>query len=414
MRRYIDVLANKVVIRLPVDFWILLGPSSLIGFGDIIRTITLSWVLISDFNNSALLSILLIANAIAKISAPLLVGTLINSRNQRYILFLCLIVGLSATCLMLLLFSEPIFPYILPFLEFLISSAGMGFIVARQSLLRGILRDKQKDCAAGYLRASYYSTGIIAPVMAGVLLTTNQPVYAILLNASFFMTALFFVLFFREPEKRKPANEILYQGLIEKIYFVITFYKKNPKVRNGLVYFALTNFALSPLGMIVPIFVNRAFGFGPVALGFSEVALGIGAIIGALSAAMIKDWSLSNASGILAVLFTIIFACGHLGENWFYLFVFALFGIGMNIAIFGAKVDSLFMKDIPRELYPKIIGVQSMIVGLAFPLGLIMSGLLFQTQENFLYLPFCSALIAIVGMGLLHMSSKATSNVELA
>lgn len=408
------MLLYKRQTGLPIDFWMLLGPSSLIALGDIIRIITFSWVLVNNYENSVLLSVFLVANAVAKITAPLVAGALINTRNLRYVLFLSLSVGLISTCIVLILFSEPIFPYILPFLEFMIAAAGMIFIIARQSLLRDILLHEQKDRAVAYLRASNYSTGIVSPVVAGVLLSTNQPVYSLFLNAGVFLFAIIFVFFVQKQKERQLSEMAPYVGLNEKMSFILDFYKDNPKVRNGLLYFALTNFAMSPLGVIVPVFVNKAFGLGPGALGGSEFAIGIGAVIGALCATRVIRWSLSKASGILAVLFTIISVCGYFGENWFYLFVLALFGIGINIAIFGAKIDGLFMKDIPREIYPKIIGIQSMIVGSVFPLGLVVSGMFIKLQDNYIVLPFISAIIAMVGTGLLYSFSRNTSKVKLA
>lgn len=398
---------------LPAHFWQLLLPSGLISFADILRLVALSWILVSDFRNAALLSFLLIANAVAKITAPLLVGSLINPDNRRRILFSSLIAGFIASCFVLLLVAERRYIYLLPFLEFLIAAAGAGFLVARQSLLRDVLADEQKTTAAGYLRASTYSTRIIAPAIAGLLLATGRPINTILASTAFFFLAFLAVLFFRYREHNVATPAATERGLAKRILFAIAFYRSNPRIRDGLIYFALTNLVLSPLGVTIPLFIERTFKAGPFALGLAETALGLGAVSGALIAARIKDHSLSNAAGYLAVLFFVVFVCAHLGAMGYYVFVAALFGIGVNVAVFGAKIDGLFMKDIPSATYPKIVGIQSMMGGAAFPLGLIVSTFFLVDEGDFLYLPLFSTVAALVGMGILRLLGKGPLDVAV-
>ncbi|MCD9231304.1 hypothetical protein [Ralstonia pseudosolanacearum] len=87
----------------------------------------------------------------------------------------------------------------------------------------------------------------------------------------------------------------------------------------------------------------------------------------------------------------------------YHLFNLSLFALAMSVAYSGSLIDSLFIRLIPSSLYATVVGVQILLVGVSYPLGLCVSSWFLKSESFVAIIASYNAALALFAFALLQV-----------
>ncbi len=149
-----------------------------------------------------------------------------------------------------------------------------------------------------------------------------------------------------------------------------------PLVKRVLLGFGAVNFFLSPILLVLPLYVKEVLGGGPSLLGLLEASFWIGLLAGTLTS---KWWSWTEnlvriGAVCIAVMGTCLLIPGFIPN--FKLYLAALFATGAALGVNNVKFISLFQGCIPQRFKGRFFALLQAICTASFPLAYFAFGLL--------------------------------------
>lgn len=288
--------------------------------------------------------------------------------------------------------------------EMSLGAAVTGFSISRQMLIQGVLNGEDESLAAGLSRSANYLSKLVVPLFGGLLLTAWAPPYATLVCCGVLAISTWLIASTDTEAPRCAAGSENALTLARRIAMAAACYKREHTPLYVLGFTAVLNFVLSPLSVIMPIYIAALEGAGSAHLGFSESCLGAGAVCGALAYAKLRRCHLPSVAAMTGCGFALLFASVGLASAWRYpLFNAALLIIGACVAFAGSAADALLMSRLPSDTYGRILGVQALVVGAAFPLGLFVASVLLRFTDAFQVIAAYNAGLCLATALVLHL-----------
>jgi len=279
-----------------------------------------------------------------------------------------------------------------------------------QSSTPFLASDKNLDNANGIVAGVGALSGMLGPVLGGLLysLIGLQPLItasAIAFILSAILEMFIWIPFSKQPTNKGMAATIAGDMLTGGRYML----KENPLIAKVLVLAAGINFIMVPvflvgLPFILRIILNsseRQYGLG---MGIMEFSTLLGAV---LAGTLTKKLS-------IPALYRPIFLCGlfllpmalalHPALGFWQAFSILL-GFTALISITATAISifviTAIQKQTPTELQGKIMGIIIAISSSIAPLGVAIYGLLFETFSNSSHIPILIASLLVFALGLL-------------
>ena len=243
---------------------------------------------------------------------------------------------------------------------------------------------------------------------SGLLYTILGAPLLVLANALTYLYAGFTELFIRMPAREEGAEEAARAALHPWHRFRLEFgeglrYLKGERGLLTLVLvYAVLNFLISPVLVILPFFAADYLGLGPAWYGYLMAAFGLGAVLGYLVAGAFPTRGRArelaiNGSLVLQTLLT--FACLYWREPAAELAIFLV--IGITGGLMNVNFSTLIQLRVPPEYMGRVQGLMTTVCAGAMPLGMAVSGFLFDLAGQDVPLMFIasggSSLVAVAG-----------------
>ncbi|MGE5426822.1 MAG: MFS transporter, partial [Methylococcaceae bacterium] len=153
---------------------------------------------------------------------------------------------------------------------------------------------------------------------------------------------------------------------------VVTFIKRTPEVSSVIIYVAIMSFLVLPFTTLTTVFAKDIFHGSAYTLGIIDGTIGLGALMGALFLASLKQGA--NLSKVLAIN-TLIFGIGLTLFSQLTIFPLALFFI--TIGAFGMMSvrtvsNTIIQIHVPNQFRGRIISIYLMTLTMMMPLGSLM------------------------------------------
>jgi MFS family permease len=165
-------------------------------------------------------------------------------------------------------------------------------------------------------------------------------------------------------------NSIL-AGVAEGFHYIRT----SPVIMAILVCFALTNFGMAPLFVLLPTLI-KALESGPSGMALLTTCLAVGGLVGSMiSAAMpnVKRKGVLVTGGMAtASAFTIALA---LAPTMFWATILAAC-VGVSFPLVQVNVNVIYQKLVPTEMQGRVFAVRFFVARCLTPLGVGAAGLL--------------------------------------
>lgn len=355
------------------NFRLFFAGQSVSLMGTWMQKTAVSWVIYSLTQSKFMLGVSVFATLFPTALFSLYGGVVADRYNRYKVLLITQIISLLQATLLTLAI---VFFRQYAVWEIILLSTVLGIIngfdaPARQSMIRDLIKDKANLPNALALNSSMVNLAkLIGPAIAGVVLEKFSDVACFGLNAVSFIPVIFSLLLMRMPKTTNPLKGE--KNLKNEFAEVVTFIKRTPEVSSVIIYVAIMSFLVLPFTTLTTVFAKDIFHGSAYTLGIIDGTIGLGALMGALFLASLKQGA--NLSKVLAIN-TLIFGIGLTLFSQLTIFALALFFI--TIGAFGMMSvrtvsNTIIQIHVPNQFRGRIISIYLMTLTMMMPLGSLM------------------------------------------
>lgn len=234
--------------------------------------------------------------------------------------------------------------------------------------------------ANGRLQASYSTSMVVGPLLAGALAAV-VPVYSLLwVDAASFLVSAGTLLLIRRSfnTDAPPRTSSLRQDVTEGLRYVLG----HPVLRSISLMMALANFVGATVGAEMVLFAKERFAVSNTELGILFAAEGAAAVFFSLAAGRLRRrWSFSlvalgalTLGGVSTVLMAVV-------PLYTLMVAFASLSAGFG-TLFNIQTGSLRQQIVPNHMLGRVVTIAGVLAWSAIPLGSLLGGFLIQASHN--------------------------------
>lgn len=352
------------------NFRLFFAGQSVSLMGTWMQKTAISWVVYSLTGSELMLGISVFVSLMPTALFSLY-GGIVADRYSRYkILLATQVISLLQAILLTLAvaFFETNVVWIIIFLGGVLGVINGFDMPARQSLIRDLIKDKASLPNALALNSSMVNLAkLIGPAIAGVVLEKFSDVACFGLNALSFIPVIVSLLFLKLPPSGMKVK--VEKNLKREFAEAATYIKDTPEISSVLIYVGIVSFLVLPFTTLSPVFAKDIFNGSAYTLGIINGAIGLGAFVGALFLASLKQGT--NLSKVL-VINTLVFGMGLMLFSQIMVLSIALFFI--IVGAFGMMSvrtisNTIVQMHVPNQFRGRVISIYLMILTLMMPIG---------------------------------------------
>ena len=241
----------------------------------------------------------------------------------------------------------------------------------RQSLTFQMVGRRELPNAVALNSGLFNGSRVIGPAIAGLVIAAVGTGICFVLNAVSFLAVLSALAIVRA-EELYPVAKDRSATIVGGLRRAASFAWNDPQLRLILSVVTVVSTVGFNFHVLVPLLAADTLHVGPEGFGLLSATFGLGALVGALATASLRQaswrmFSIGTASfGVLVLLLAPV-------QNA-YLAGFVLFGIGISFTLFTANANSLVQLTAPDHLRGRLIGLYLFaFLGLA-PIGGLFAG----------------------------------------
>jgi DHA3 family macrolide efflux protein-like MFS transporter len=320
-----------------------------------------------------------ISGLIPSMLVGLVAGVLIDRWDRKWVMIVSdLAAGLSSVMILLLYSTGHLQIGYLYLTSAIAGAAGTFQYLAYTASITLMLPKEQYARASGLQSLSQYGSKIGAPIIAGILITIIGISGILLIDIVTFLFAVSTLLFIHVPNPTQTSEAKASRGTFLQEAAVGFRYIFGRPGLLGLLLIILSFSTAESLGypLIVPMILART-GNNELILGTVQSVLGIGGVIGAV---LLTIWG-GPRRKVYGVLVGVALT-GLLGD--------ALMGIGQSlpvwltaaiflevfIPIFYGSYQAIWQSKIGPEVQGRVFAARDLMVNIAQPISMILTGLL--------------------------------------
>lgn len=246
---------------------------------------------------------------------------------------------------------------------------------AYSAAISTMLEKKHFARASALLSVADSASGILAPMIAAILIVTIGIPGIILLDAASFVLAIITLLVVKIPQP--PKTELTKEAsgnLLKEAGFGFRYIFRSPSLLGLQLTFFFGNL-LATFGFIVstPMILARTAN-NATTLGLVQSVGGIGGVLGGL---LISIWGgpKRRIRGVIGGWFLAFAGMALLGfSQGVVLWAAAMFCIGFFLPLVNSSNQAIWQSKIPPEIQGKVFSVRRLIAQLSSPLSMLLAG----------------------------------------
>lgn len=350
------------------NFLFLFIGQSVSFLGDAVVPVALAFALLDLTHSAADLGYVLGAKGIAQVAFLLAGGVIADQVSRRAVMLVSDIVrGAAEAALGILLLTGRPSVWIIGLLAFAQGAAGAAFLPASSALIPSIVRPGNLQRANQLQQVGKAAATVAGPALAGVLIVTASPGWAILLDAASFGVSVILLAAMRidgQPPARRRFLTDLRAGWGE--------FRSRNWLWPMVVAFSLVNLFIGAYSVLGPLASQRYFG-GAAAWATVSTIGGVGSVAGGLLTARLKPRHPLRAGVCAAVMIgfpPLAFAAG-----------LPVPAIAVSAAISGTGVivymscfNSTMQRQVPAASLSRVSSYTWFGALIAYPFGPVIAG----------------------------------------
>jgi len=280
----------------------------------------------------------------------------------------------------------------------------------RQSLTFQMVGRRELPNAVALNSGLFNGSRVIGPAIAGLVIAAVGTGICFVLNAVSFLAVLSALAIVRA-EELYPVAKDRSATIVGGLRRAASFAWNDPQLRLILSVVTVVSTVGFNFHVLVPLLAADTLHVGPEGFGLLSATFGLGALVGALATASLRQaswrmFSIGTASfGVLVLLLAPV-------QNA-YLAGLVLFGIGISFTLFTANANSLVQLTAPDHLRGRLIGLYLFaFLGLA-PIGGLFAGWLADVGGTSLAFAV-AGLTALATIGIANARRTSTADAVAA
>jgi len=351
------------------NFLLLFVGQSVSGLGNALVPVALTFALLDLTHSAADLGYVLGAEAAAQV-VFLLAGGVIADRISRRTVMLAsdVLRGAAEAVLGILLITGRPSVWIIGVLAVVQGVAGAAFLPASSGLVPAVVSPANLQQANQLQQVASSAASIAGPALAGVLVVTTSPGWAILLDAASFVVSVGLLAAMQLSSVPRPARKHFVADLREGW----NEFRSHNWLWPMVIAFSLVNVLVGAYSVLGPVASQRYLG-GAAAWATVATIGGIGSVAGGLLAARLRPrhpLKLGVSAAVLGALPPLAFAAG--------LPVPAIAAIaalaGTGVIVFMSMFNSTMQRQVPEHSLSRVTSYTWFGALIAYPAGLAVAG----------------------------------------
>ncbi|MBI2304158.1 MAG: MFS transporter [Chloroflexi bacterium] len=355
------------------DFkWLLLGQVCT-SAADWMEQIARSWLIWELTHSPAQLGLVSFARAIPILLWAVPLGVALDRLDKRRLLGICQMANvLAPLVLAVLILTGQVQAWHVYLFAFVTGSAMIFQQPIRTSLVPYVVEEGQTLNAMSLNQMANNITRVFAPGLAGAL------VGIIGTGGVFTIEGLIFALGVATTALMKlPPTSGRRVSIAFSVVDGFRHIGHNRPVLSLLVFGLVPVAFIWPYMTLLPIFADQVLEVGAWGLGILTSAPGIGAVVGALGLASLRNFKGKGKINLLAVLASGLLLAIFSRSPWLALSLPMLVGHGMAMTSFTATLNTLLITHSPKEYHGRVMGAYVLVQGIS-PFANLSAGLLAQ------------------------------------
>ena len=346
--------------------------------------LVLSWFILQETDSIFNLGLILVFYVLPRTILSMPAGMIADRFNrQRVMLAARSLSLLTASSILILIASgliEPWHALAAPFMHGITSALEDP---SRRTAIFDIVGQGRVVSAMSLEMIANNSGKLIGPILGGVLLSLAGFTGAYSMVALLHLFTLGLLFWVKVPQtQRSTIGERLWNSLV-----VAVRYAFHSPMLLGVLYITLfLNFLIFPLQQFVPAVGRDHLGVGAALVGLLVASDGVGQLISTGFMASMKNFRHHGRVFVLGSVTLVVMAVLFVWSPW-YALSFAFFTcLGIGQGAFSTMQSSIAMLWSPPEIRGRMMGLVSICIGVALPLGALyiaIAATVFSTQWTF-------------------------------
>jgi DHA3 family macrolide efflux protein-like MFS transporter len=354
-------------------------------FGDSLDGIAYGWMVYMLTGSKLLLGSLFAVNAIPNILFGPFAGVLADRLDKKKLIILSYTgrgVVVSITAMMYM--TGILRPWHLFLFTFINSSLETLMSPALISLLPLIIKKEMYLSANSFSSSMSKFAELIGTAAAGAVIALVGISGAIYIDGATFFIAAVFICLIQVSIPKSEIQKLTFKNYIGDLKEGASFLKNSKLIRTSIALFALINFCLAPINVLMPVFTKDILKGGPEILSAIGVSLAVGSILGGLIISQVgyrfKISSLIIGSTLLfGITYALLVLPGNVVSSGIYstaIAVSCFFFIGFLIPSIISPIQTYLMSNTDRAILGRVSSIMTMINCSAIPLGSAVTGII--------------------------------------
>jgi MFS transporter, DHA3 family, macrolide efflux protein len=367
------------------NYTIMLIGNLISRFGDSLDGIAYGWMVYMLTGSKLLLGTLFAVNAIPNIIFGPFAGVLADRLNKkRLIIFSYVGRGVIVSITAMMYMMGVLKPWHLFLFTACNSTLETLMSPALISLLPLIMKKEMFLSANSFSSSMSKIAELIGTASAGVVIALIGISGAIYIDGATFFIAALFISLIQISTPKEEGKKLTFKAYISDLKEGANFIKGSKLIRISISLFALMNFCLAPINVLMPVFTKDILKGGPEVLSAMGVAFAIGSILGGLVISQIgyryKISSLIIGSTLLfGITYALMVLPGNVIKSEIYsksIAVLCFFFIGILMTSIISPISTYLMSNTDRSILGRVSSIMNMISCSATPLGSAVTGVI--------------------------------------
>src|SRR5580693_1925205 len=351
------------------NFFLLFVGQSVSSLGNALVPVALAFALLDLTHSAADLGYVLGAEAAAQVALLLAGGVIADRISRRAVMLVSDTVrGAAEAVLGILLITGRPSVWVIGVLAVAQGAAGAAFLPAASGLVPAVVSPANLQQANQLQQVASAAAGIAGPALAGVLVVTSSPGWAILADAASFGVSVALLAAMQLDNVSRPARRHFLSDLREGW----DEFRSHSWLWPMVVAFSLVNVLVGAYSVLGPVASQRYLG-GAAAWATVATIGGVGSVAGGLLAARLRPrhpLRLGVSVAILGSFTPLAFAAG--------LPVPAIAAVaalaGTGVIVFMSLFNSTMQRQVPEHALSRVTSYTWFGALIAYPLGLAVAG----------------------------------------
>jgi MFS family permease len=331
------------------------------------------WVVYNLTDSALMLGLVNFVALVPVLPISLISGVLSDRFSRRNLMLITeTILLIQALVMAILIYLGVLQIWHVILLSFILGAAASMEQPARLAIVVDIVGKENLSNAVALNSSAYNTARIIGPAIAGLVIASFGEAACFMINSVTYLALIVALILIRIPLQNRSNEHVpLVGGLKDGFEYI-----KGNKVILGLfLIISIASFLTIPYVALMPVFARDVLTIGAKGLGFLLTAVGVGAILGALLVAYLREGSRGNLL-LMANIAGPIFLLGFAFAGNLPLSLLLVVSVGASNAIRLTLANSLTQLNTRDEFHGRVMSIFNLLFnGLSRVGALVIGGL---------------------------------------